>query len=120
MQPTNSESGDPASSTAYSSSIAHAYSGWRWAWGRRLNGWRFDRRAQNRCGFDGRRNVRSALLADRTPPGRHTGHDRHGGRQPAPGQPVSLGDLQIIAAADVEAAVRSVCSDNRDLAAIVW
>lgn len=36
------------------------------------------------------------------------------------GQPVSVEDLQIIAAADVEAAVRSVCSDNRDMAAIVW
>jgi len=60
MQPTNSESGDPASSTAYSSSTAHAYSGWRWAWGRRLNRWRFDRRAHNRWGFDGRRNVRCA------------------------------------------------------------
>jgi len=36
------------------------------------------------------------------------------------GQPVTIEDLQIITAADVEAAVRSVCSDNRDMAAIVW
>ena len=36
------------------------------------------------------------------------------------GQPVSVQDLQIITAADIEAAVRSVCSDNRDMAAIVW
>lgn len=36
------------------------------------------------------------------------------------GRPVTVEDLQIIASADVEAAVRSVCSDNRDMAAIVW
>src|SRR6516162_7670649 len=36
------------------------------------------------------------------------------------GQPVTVEDLQIISAADIEAAVRSVCSDNRDMAAIVW
>ncbi|MDT5257928.1 MAG: hypothetical protein QOD10_3008, partial [Mycobacterium sp.] len=36
------------------------------------------------------------------------------------GQPVTVEDLQIIAAVDIEAAVRSVCSDNRDMAAIVW
>ncbi|WP_036418872.1 type VII secretion AAA-ATPase EccA [Mycobacterium gastri] len=36
------------------------------------------------------------------------------------GQPVSVQDLQIITAADIQAAVRSVCSDNRDMAAIVW
>ncbi|BBZ42156.1 ESX-2 secretion system protein EccA2 [Mycobacterium conspicuum] len=36
------------------------------------------------------------------------------------GQPVTVEDLQIITAADIEAAVRSVCSDNRDMAAIVW
>jgi len=36
------------------------------------------------------------------------------------GRPVTVEDLQIITAADVEAAVRSVCSDNRDMAAIVW
>ena len=36
------------------------------------------------------------------------------------GQPVTVQDLQIITAADIEAAVRSVCSDNRDMAAIVW
>ncbi|HTY30486.1 type VII secretion AAA-ATPase EccA [Mycobacterium sp.] len=36
------------------------------------------------------------------------------------GRPVTIDDLQIITAADVEAAVRSVCSDNRDMAAIVW
>ena len=29
-------------------------------------------------------------------------------------------DLQIITAAEVEAAVRGVCSGNRDMAAIVW
>ena len=33
---------------------------------------------------------------------------------------VTVEDLQIITAADIEAAVRSVCSDNRDMAAIVW
>jgi type VII secretion ATPase EccA len=36
------------------------------------------------------------------------------------GRPVSIDDLQIVTAADIEAAVRSVCSDNRDMAAIVW
>ncbi|ETA98463.1 secretion protein EccA [Mycobacterium avium 10-5581] len=36
------------------------------------------------------------------------------------GQPVTVDDLKIITAADIEAAVRSVCSDNRDMAAIVW
>lgn len=36
------------------------------------------------------------------------------------GQPVTVEDLQIISAEDIEAAVRSVCSDNRDMAAIVW
>ena len=36
------------------------------------------------------------------------------------GQPVSVEDLQTITAADIEAGVRSVCSDNRDMAAIVW
>jgi type VII secretion ATPase EccA len=36
------------------------------------------------------------------------------------GQPVTVEDLQIITTADIEAAVRSVCSDNRDMAAIVW
>jgi type VII secretion ATPase EccA len=36
------------------------------------------------------------------------------------GEPVSVQDLQIISAADIEAAVLSVCSDNRDMAAIVW
>ena len=36
------------------------------------------------------------------------------------GQPVTVEDLQIITAADMEAAVRSVCSDNRDMAAIIW
>src|ERR1700761_1903280 len=36
------------------------------------------------------------------------------------GKPVTIEDLQIIASADIEAAVRSVCSDNRDMAAIVW
>jgi hypothetical protein len=36
------------------------------------------------------------------------------------GQPVTVEDLQVITAADIEAAVRSVCSDNRDMAAIVW
>lgn len=36
------------------------------------------------------------------------------------GRPVTVEDLQIITAVDIEAAVRSVCSDNRDMAAIVW
>ena len=36
------------------------------------------------------------------------------------GQEVTVEDLQIITAPDIEAAVRSVCSDNRDMAAIVW
>lgn len=36
------------------------------------------------------------------------------------GQPVKVEDLQIVTAADIQAAVRSVCSDNRDMAAIVW
>ncbi|GJO04900.1 ESX-2 secretion system protein EccA2 [Mycobacterium marinum] len=36
------------------------------------------------------------------------------------GRAVSVEDLQMIAAGDVEAAVRSVCADNRDMAAIVW
>lgn len=36
------------------------------------------------------------------------------------GQPVTVHDLQIITAADIEAAVRSVCADNRDMATIVW
>ena len=35
------------------------------------------------------------------------------------GQPVSVQDLQIVTAADIEL-LRSVCSDNRDMAAIVW
>lgn len=33
---------------------------------------------------------------------------------------MTVEDLQIISADDIEAAVRSVCSDNRDMAAIVW
>lgn len=36
------------------------------------------------------------------------------------GQPVSVHDLQLIVAADIAAAIRSVCADNRDMAAIVW
>ena len=36
------------------------------------------------------------------------------------GRAVSVEDLQVITGADIEAAVRSVCSDNRDMAAIVW
>ncbi|MBW0012709.1 type VII secretion AAA-ATPase EccA [Mycobacterium sp.] len=36
------------------------------------------------------------------------------------GQPVTVEDLQIITADDLKAAVRSVCADNRDMAAIVW
>ncbi|MCV6972781.1 type VII secretion AAA-ATPase EccA [Mycobacterium bohemicum] len=36
------------------------------------------------------------------------------------GQPVTVDDLQIITAPDIQAAVRSVCSDNRDMSAIVW
>ena len=36
------------------------------------------------------------------------------------GQPVTVQDLQVITAEDIQAAVRSVCSDNRDMAAIVW
>lgn len=36
------------------------------------------------------------------------------------GQPVTVEDLQIITAPDIQAAVRSVCSDNRDMSAIVW
>jgi ESX secretion system protein EccA len=36
------------------------------------------------------------------------------------GRPVTVEDLKIITAADIQAAVRSVCSDNRDMAAIVW
>ena len=36
------------------------------------------------------------------------------------GQPVTVEDLQIITGPDIGAAVRSVCSDNRDMAAIVW
>ncbi|CAM4471597.1 Type VII secretion system protein EccA1 [Mycobacterium basiliense] len=36
------------------------------------------------------------------------------------GRTVSVEDLQLITAPDVEAAVRSVCSDNRDMSAIVW
>jgi hypothetical protein len=36
------------------------------------------------------------------------------------GREISVDDLQIITAADLEAAVRSVCSDNRDMSAIVW
>lgn len=36
------------------------------------------------------------------------------------GQAVTVQDLQIITEADIQAAVRSVCSDNRDMAAIVW
>ena len=36
------------------------------------------------------------------------------------GRPVTVEDLQIITAPDIEAAVRSVCSDNRDMAAMVW
>jgi type VII secretion ATPase EccA len=36
------------------------------------------------------------------------------------GQPVTVQDLQIITSADIEAAVHSVCSDNRDMATIVW
>lgn len=36
------------------------------------------------------------------------------------GKPVTVEDLQIITAPDLWAAVRSVCSDNREMAAIVW
>src|SRR6202008_1183549 len=36
------------------------------------------------------------------------------------GEPGAGEDLQFITDVDIEAAVRSVCSDNRDLAAIVW
>lgn len=36
------------------------------------------------------------------------------------GRPVTVEDLQIITAPDIQSAVRSVCSDNRDMAAIVW
>ncbi|MEI7715416.1 MAG: type VII secretion AAA-ATPase EccA [Mycobacterium sp.] len=36
------------------------------------------------------------------------------------GGPVTVEDLQIITAPDIQAAVRAVCSDNRDMAAIVW
>ena len=36
------------------------------------------------------------------------------------GGPVTVEDLQIITAPDITAAVRAVCSDNRDMAAIVW
>ena len=36
------------------------------------------------------------------------------------GQPVTVEDLQIITAADIEAVTHSLCSDNRDMAAIVW
>jgi type VII secretion ATPase EccA len=36
------------------------------------------------------------------------------------GLPVTVEDLQIITAPDIQAAVRSMCSDNRDMAAIVW
>ncbi len=36
------------------------------------------------------------------------------------GRAVTVEDLQILTAADMQAAVRSVCSDNRDMAAIVW
>ncbi len=36
------------------------------------------------------------------------------------GRPVTVRDLQIINAPDIEAAVRSVCSDNRDMAAVLW
>jgi type VII secretion ATPase EccA len=36
------------------------------------------------------------------------------------GRPVTVEDLKIITAAGIQAAVRSVCSDNRDMAAIVW
>lgn len=40
--------------------------------------------------------------------------------QKCAGQPVTVDALKIITAADIEAAVRSVCSDNRDMASIVW
>ena len=33
---------------------------------------------------------------------------------------MTVEDLQIITAPDITAAVRAVCSDNRDMAAIVW
>jgi type VII secretion ATPase EccA len=46
--------------------------------------------------------------------------DTRGVAQKRAGRPVSIDDLQIVTAADIEAAVRSVCSDNRDMAAIVW
>lgn len=36
------------------------------------------------------------------------------------GRPVTVEDLQIITSPDVEAAVRSVCADNRDMSAIIW
>jgi hypothetical protein len=36
------------------------------------------------------------------------------------GQPVTVKDLRIITAAGIESAVHSVCSDDRDMAAIVW
>jgi len=36
------------------------------------------------------------------------------------GGSVTVEDLQIITAPDIEAAVRGVCSDNRDMAAVVW
>lgn len=33
---------------------------------------------------------------------------------------VTVEELQIITAAGIESAVHSVCSDDRDMAAIVW
>jgi type VII secretion ATPase EccA len=41
-------------------------------------------------------------------------------QQKRAGQPYTVDDLKTITAADIEAAVRSVCSDNRDMAAIGW
>jgi hypothetical protein len=38
----------------------------------------------------------------------------------SPQAPVTVEDLQIITDVDIEAAVRSVCSDNREMSAIAW
>ncbi|GAT07636.1 type VII secretion AAA-ATPase EccA [Mycolicibacterium novocastrense] len=46
--------------------------------------------------------------------------DRRLAAQKRSGTPVSVDDLKILTAADVEAAVRAVVSDNRNMAAIVW
>lgn len=51
---------------------------------------------------------------------RAEGSGHPGGCAKRAGQPVSVQDLQIITATDIDAAIRSVCSDNRDMAAIVW